>query len=198
MRNINVTSKGVEKMVNNVNVTKAIGPDGIHSCVLKEMSKELSDILAHLFQQFINRSTISDEYLPSLEKKPDTCISIPSNYGPVSLTCITCKLLEHIICSNLMQHFKDQNIPNNIQHAFRKYHSCETQLVSVIHDWETSIENWKQTDIFILEFEKAFSTVPHELLKCKLSRYGVRRKNIKLERLDLNTEYAMRGVNGCN
>ena len=36
-----------------------------------------------------------------------------------------------------------------------------------------NIEYGKQTDIFILDFEKTFDTVPHELLKSKLNRYGI-------------------------
>ena len=59
------------------------------------------------------------------------------------------------------------------QRAFRKNHSCETQLVSVIHDWATSIDNKKQVDIFILDLEKAFGTVSHKLLKSILHKYGV-------------------------
>ena len=76
-----------------------------------------------------------------------------------------------------MDHLEDQGILNAKQHAFRKGHSCETQLINVIDDWAASIDERKQTDIFILDFEKAFDTVPHELLKCKLQKYGVR-KNI--------------------
>lgn len=41
------------------------------------------------------------------------------------------------------------------------------------NDWATSIDKTKQVDIFILDFEKAFDTVPHELLKTKLHKYGV-------------------------
>ena len=66
-----------------------------------------------------------------------------------------------------MQHFEKKNILNNRQHAFRKNHSCETQLVNLIHDWATAIDNRQQVDIFILDFEKAFDTVPHDLLKSK-------------------------------
>ena len=36
-----------------------------------------------------------------------------------------------------------------------------------------NIEYGKQTDIFILDFEKAFDTMPHELLKSKLNSYGI-------------------------
>ena len=64
----------------------------------------------------------------------------PSNYRPVSLTCILCTILEHIVCSNLMDHLEDNQILNSKQHAFRKGHSCETQLVNVIGDWAASID----------------------------------------------------------
>ena len=72
-----------------------------------------------------------------------------------------------------MQHFETNNILSKRQHAFRKYHSCETQLINVIDDWAKSLDDKKQIDIFILDFEKAFDTVPHELLKSKLFKYGV-------------------------
>ena len=37
-----------------------------------------------------------------------------------------------------------------------------------------------QVDSFILDFEKAFYTPPHELLKCKLYDYGIGGKTLKL------------------
>ncbi|PIK35151.1 putative RNA-directed DNA polymerase from mobile element jockey-like [Apostichopus japonicus] len=72
-----------------------------------------------------------------------------------------------------MEHFQNNNILSAKQHAFRKYHSCETQLVSVINEWASSLDQRKQVDVFILDFEKAFDTVPHELLKSKLYTMGV-------------------------
>ena len=36
-----------------------------------------------------------------------------------------------------------------------------------------------QVDTFILDFEKAFDTPPHELLKCKLYGYGIGGKTLK-------------------
>jgi hypothetical protein len=78
--------------------------------------------------------------------------------------CILCKLAEHIVCSNIMSHLEEHNVITHKQHAFRKHHSCETQLCSVIHDWARNIDKSKQTDIFILDFEKVFDTVPHEYI----------------------------------
>ena len=65
------------------------------------------------------------------------------------------------------------------QHAFRKGHSCETQLTTVINDWAKILDNRGQVDTFILDFEKAFDTPPHELLKSKLFTYGIGGKTLK-------------------
>ena len=83
----------------------------------------------------------------------------------VSLTCVPCKLLEHIVCSNIMAHLDEYKLLSDRQHAFRKGHSCETQLTMVINDWAKILDNRGQVDTFILDFEKAFDTPPHELLK---------------------------------
>ena len=48
-------------------------------------------------------------------------------YRPVSLTFIPCKLLEHIVCSNIMGHLDQYNLLSDKKHAFGKWHSCETQ-----------------------------------------------------------------------
>ena len=64
-------------------------------------------------------------------------------------------------------------------HAFRKKHSCETQLITVMDDWVKILDKGGQVDTFILDFEKAFDTPPHELLKCKLYGYGIGGKTVK-------------------
>ena len=94
------------------------------------------------------------------------------NYRPVSLTCVPCKLLEPIVCLNIMAHLDEHKLLSDKQHAFRKWHSCETHLITVIDDWAKISDNQGQIDTFILDFEKAFDTPPHELLKSKLFSYG--------------------------
>ena len=97
----------------------------------------------------------------------------------VFLTCVLCKLLEHIVCSNIMAHLDEYKLLSDRQHAFRKGHSCETQLTTVINDWAKILDNRGQVDTFILDFEKAFDTPPQELLKSKLLSYGIDGKTLK-------------------
>ena len=51
---------------------------------------------------------------------------LAENYRPVSLTCITCKLFEHIVCRQILDHVEDHKILTNLQHGFRSGRSCET------------------------------------------------------------------------
>ena len=175
MHDIVVTKEGVTKLLKGLNQSKALGPDELHHRVLKELAMELGPVFAHLFQQSIDTGEIPKEWslanICPLFKKGDR--SLARNYRPVSLTCIPCKLLEHIVCSNIMAHLDEHELLSDRQHAFRKWHSCETQLTTVINDRAKILDKKGQVDTFILDFEKAFDTPPHELLKSKLFSYGI-------------------------
>ena len=97
----------------------------------------------------------------------------PINYRPISLTSITCKMLEHIITSNIMQHLDAHNILHDAQHGFRKHRSTETQLIQLIDNLAHNIDNRIQTDAILLDFQKAFDNVPHHRLLYKLNYYGI-------------------------
>ena len=134
-----------------------------------------------MFQQSLDTGEIPKEQLLAnicpLFKKGDRVLAC--NYRPVSLTCVPCKVLEHIVCSNIMAHLDEYQLLSDRQHAFRKRHSCETQLTTVINDWVKILNKGGQVDKFILDFEKAFGTPPHELLKSKLFGYGIGGKTLR-------------------
>ena len=96
------------------------------------------------------------------------------NYRPVSLTSVSCKLLEHVICKHLLNHLERNNILTNLNHGFRSGYSCETQLLITLNDLLHSNDKGLQTNIAILDFSKVFDTVPHEELLCKLESYGIK------------------------
>ena len=74
----------------------------------------------------------------------------PANYKPVSLTSVTCKLLEHIIHSNVMAHFDVHHILKDNQHGFRKRRSCESQLIVTIDTIAKHLAEGDQVDTILL------------------------------------------------
>ena len=97
----------------------------------------------------------------------------PANYRPVSLTCVKCKVLKHIIYKQIMDHLEGSHILAPFQHGFRKRHSCETQHVSSIEDLARHLDKRDQLDLLILDFSKAFDKVKHQRLLYKLKFFGI-------------------------
>ena len=76
-----------------------------------------------------------------------------ANYRPVSLTCICCKTLEHILVSNsnINKHLALDGILADCHYGFRSQRSCETRLVQFVHDIISNLDEavnrgHKQTD----------------------------------------------------
>ena len=70
----------------------------------------------------------------------------------------------HIIFHSIMDHVQHNMIIN--MDRFRSGFSCQTQLISLVEDISHAMDNEFQTDVILLDFSKAFDTVPHiRLLK---------------------------------
>ena len=98
----------------------------------------------------------------------------PANYQPISLTCILCKVMEHIVASNLSQHLNRNNVLYGLQHGFREKHPCETQLIELVEELSRKLSNGHQVHLVLLDFSKAFDKVNHLKLLFKLSSHGVK------------------------
>ena len=114
MDDIVVSNEGVTKLFKGLNPSKAFGPD--------ELATELGPVFAHLFQKSLDTGEIPNDWslanICPLYKKGDKALAC--KHRPVSLTCVSCKLLEHIVCSNIKGHLYEYKLLSDRQHAFIK------------------------------------------------------------------------------
>jgi hypothetical protein len=90
---------------------KSIGPDCIPGEILKMGGEVMILYLAQLLDITINNGTIPSDWkhaiVVPLYKGGDR--SVVNNYGPVSLTSVVCKQMEHIIAGYTRQVWEDSD-----------------------------------------------------------------------------------------
>ena len=161
LEQIQIQPNGIKSLFSALNPYKATGPDNISGRFLKELTPALTLLFQASLHQGQGPTIWKDAFITPLFK--GDC-SKPSNYRPISLTPICCKIMEHIIHSTVMKHLDMYDILIDAQHGFRKSRSCESQLIMTVQDLANSLNRNEQVDGILLDFSKAFDKVPHQRL----------------------------------
>ena len=175
MRSIIVTRGDIETIVNNIDGSKSMGPDGISGRLLKECKDELIDVILDIVSTSLETGKVPKEWkraevIPIYKSGNRT---EPLNYRPVSLTSILCKICEEVIKLKWTEYLESENILNERQFGFRKGKSCVTNLLcfySRVVDVVQERDGW--VDCIYLDLKKAFDKVPHQRLMWKLRNVG--------------------------
>ncbi|MFI5406894.1 MAG: RNA-directed DNA polymerase, partial [Nitrososphaerales archaeon] len=154
---------------------KSPGSDSIHPRVLCELSEQICGALKYMFELSVNTGVLPSDWKNSivsvLHKKGSKADL--SNYRPISLTSIICKLLESIIRDHIMNYFTCNKFFSSRQFGFIKNRSTTIQMMKVMDLWTAQLERGGQIDVIYTDFEKAFDKVPHKRLISKLRSYCV-------------------------
>ena len=123
-----------------------------------------------IFKLIYNTGIIPQEWksanIVPIYKKGDK--NLISNYRPISLLCLSAKIMERVIMDKLLVMTRDSL--DNAQHGFLPGKSCSTNLITLTDDIANSLYNNIGTDIIYFDFAKAFDTVNHDLLLFKLKQ----------------------------
>jgi len=145
------------KLLNN-NVNKSAGPDQIHPRVIYELRNEIAFPLKLIFEQTIKEKKWPVDWtlanISAIDKKGSKLDA--SNYRPISLTCICCKILESIIRDHIVQFFVSNVLFSNEQYGFIIGRSTVQQFLKVLDEWTEKLENGGRIDVLytIYRFRK--------------------------------------------
>ena len=170
-----VLEEDVQKKLRSLNPYKSCGPDGIQSRLLRELADYLAGPIAALFNSTLHRGEVPADWkkanISPIFKKGSK--SLASNYRPISLTAVLCKLMETFVRDHVMNHLLDNKLLTPKQHGFISGRSTVTQLLKYLDKCARCVAAGKVVDAIYLDFEKAFDTVPHRRLLGKLEAYGI-------------------------
>jgi len=101
---------------------KARGPDGVHPMVLRECAEAVAKPLAMIYQKSFDEGVVPENWkeanVSPIFKKGRTADA--GNYRPVSLTSVSCTIMESIVRDTLLHYFEKQDLLTSCQHGFRK------------------------------------------------------------------------------
>ena len=171
-----VSTDDVYKRLMSLKVSKSMGLDNCHPCLMKETADSIKEPLQMIFNKTFKEGTLpevwKDAHVTALYKnkgeKSDT-----NNYRPVSLTSVPCRLCEKTVRDVIMKHMTDNNLFSDAQYGFRNRRSCVLQLLEVLDYWNKSVDEGKQVDTIYLDIRKAFDSISHRRLLQKLEAYGI-------------------------
>ena len=89
-----------------------------------------------------------------------------SNYRPISLTCICCKIMESIIKDEIFSFLMENNLLSQTQFGFIKGRSTVLQLLKVLDEWTESLQSGGQIDVIYTD-----KTLKRHLIKYHIRDY---------------------------
>lgn len=155
---------------------------GIPVKVVKAAAHCLVIPLTHIYNR-----CVSDGYFPrSLKisrvtpvyKKGDR--SVLSNYRPISVASIFGKVFEIIIKNRLQSYFDKHSLLSSSQFGFRPGRNITQALTELVDFVTDGFDRRRCSSALLLDLHKAFDTVSHEVLICKLEHYGIRGLPLRL------------------
>ena len=166
----------VKKVIMNLDLSKASGPDCIPVVVLKNCEPELSYILAELFNKCLKESCFPDcwkvsSVVPVFKNVGER--STAKNYRPVSLLSVVSKVFEKFVNNRIVDHLEKCGLFSYFQYGFRSSRSTADLLTAVSDRIARAFNRPSATQAVARDISLAFDRVWHANLLHILTSYGI-------------------------
>ena len=173
---IEFNTTDVLSAINKLKSNLTCGPDGLPPLFFKQLRHCLVAPLTIIYTQLLSVAFVPDDWkratVVPVHKKGST--KVITNYRPISVTCVTCKIFERVIADKIRHHLTFNNILHPAQHGFTRGRSTCTNLLESLNDWTLYFQDKHHVAIAYTGSRKTFDVVSHKKLFARLSSYGIR------------------------
>ena len=152
------------------------GYDDIRIKIIKLTHEFYVEILAHLINMSLLQGIFPNELkiarVTPIFKANDPLLV--KNYRPISVLPAFSKIYEKIFYNRILKFFNQHNVLYKYQFGFRQNYNTSQALTILMDEISNAFNNNEIIVGIFLDFKKAFDTLDHNILKAKLTKYGVR------------------------
>ena len=157
-----------------IEISKAAGIDTLSGRFLKDgaeiLSKPISEICNLSISHGIFPNACKVAKLKPIFKKGKTVDS--SNYRPILLLPLISKIIEKVVHDQTNEFLSDNRILYNYQSRFRTNHSTNLCLSFLTDKILKGFDEGLLTGMILIDLQKVFDTINHEILLKKLEAIG--------------------------
>ena len=169
-----VSKDYILKFLKNINEDKAAGIDNLSGKFLKDGAAVLAKPISQIYNLSIKYSHFPTDCkiakLKPLFKKGSR--TARKNYRPMSLLPHISKIIEKVIHDQTQKYVDDCNILYRYQSDFRKSYSTDSCLSYLNNQIATGFESGLYTGMILIDLQKAFDTINHDILISKMKHLG--------------------------
>ncbi|KAK3094441.1 hypothetical protein FSP39_001785 [Pinctada imbricata] len=119
-KDTHITKKEVLTILEDLNVNRSSGPDGLHPKAIEEIREVIAEPLTIMFNQSLLEGKVPEAWklgkIVALFKKGVK--SDPGNYRHVSLTSVICKIMDKLVRNRIVHHMKIYKLFSKNQFGF--------------------------------------------------------------------------------
>eukprot|EP00116_Pleurobrachia_bachei_P001227 sb/3461489/ len=178
--------------------SKTVDGDGIHPQFIKHLGHGAKAFLAEFFTLCLKSSTWpwKSAIVTFIKKQGKKTYLNPGSFRPISITSYIGKVLERIIDRRMRELCDMEDILDDEQEGFLPVRSTTRYLYRLLSTLHENRRRKATAFILLLDFEKAFDSVPTDCLIYKLHGFGVKGHLLRLLHCMLSSRLVKLKING--